>query len=193
MQLLKLSKLMLAGIIVSASLPAMTAMAEEAGDSPFKAKEKAPPPKPKTRSWTTIETGESKFSFLFDFEPGIADTDKLVEVYITVNELPERAHVTFGKRVPQKSAKLVAELFDASGKSVGLYRVHGIPLSRGKYGVHMTPSSDGIHVIELRGTSDEGKKLSTKVKMPVNVWPLPKELEGSGAAPASNRRRPIKL
>ena len=193
MQLSKLSKLMLAGFVVSASLPAMTAMAQEAGDSPFKAKEKAPPPKPKTRSWTTIEEGESKFSYLFDFAPGIAEADTLVEIYITINELPERAHVKFGKRVPQKNANLVAELFDAKGKSVGLYKVHGIPFSRGKYGVHMTPSSDGIHTIQLRGTSEAGKTLGTKVKLPVNVWPLPKELEGSGAAPASNRRRPIKL
>jgi len=193
MQLSKLSKLMLAGFVVSASLPAMTAVAEESGDSPFEAKEKAPPPKPKTRSWTKKVKGELNFSYLFDFEPGIADADKLVEIFITINQLPQKSDVKFGKRVPQQNANIVIELIDADGKSVGRYKAHAVPFSRGKYGVHMTPKSDGIHTVKLSGKTEKGGDMSVEVKLPVNVWPLPKELEGTGDAPSSARRRPIKL
>ena len=76
---------------------------------------------------------------------------------------------------------------------MGRYLGHSVPFSRGKYGVHMTPKADGIHSLKLEGTTEKGLKMDVEVKLPVNVWPLPKELQGTGDAPSSARRRPIKL
>jgi len=190
--LVKLSTTLLAGFVVSASLPAKSVHAEESSASPFKKKEKAPPPKPKTRSWTAKVKGQHVFTYLFDFEPGIADKDKVVEIFLTVNQIPEKADIKFGKRVPQQNAKIVLELIDASGKTVGRYKAHAVPFSRGKYGVHMTPVSDGIHSLRLSGTTEKGTDMNVEVKLPVNVWPLPEDLKGTGDAPSSARRRPIK-
>lgn len=190
---LKLSMTLLAGFLISVSIPQPTAQAEDSSASPFKKKAKAPPPKPQTRSWTAKVKGEQVFTYLFDFEPGIADTDKVVEIFITINEIPEKADIKFGKRIPQQNAEIVLELIDASEKTVGRYLAHAVPFSRGKYGVHLTAKSDGIHSLRLTGATEKGVVLNVEVKLPVNVWPLPDELKGTGDAPSSARRRPIKL
>ena len=193
MHVSRLFHAVIAGLVLSLTMISNPVHAEESGDSPFKAKEKAPPPKPKTRTWTVKTTGDASFTFRFDFAPGIADVDKVLETVVTINQIPEKADIKFGRSVPQQNAVFSLELIDPRGKAVGRYKAHAIPFSRGKYGVHMTPKMDGVHTIRLAGKTDKGVKMSAEVKLPVNVWPLPKELEGSGDAPASARRRPIKL
>ena len=113
---------------------------------------------------------------------------------VTLNEIPKRPHPTFGSRVPIQEARLVIELSSPTGAVVGRYLAHDIPLSRGKYGIHITPAEDGIYTMTLRGSTPDGEALKGELKLPVNVWPLPEALQGSGAAgKKSGRRRPIKL
>lgn len=179
--------------IAGAALLAFNASAED-GKPPFAEKAKPPPPKPEERAWTTSQKGEDKtFQYDFLFKPGIPNPNQLTEVMVSVNEIPKRAHPQFGNRIPQQNADLVIELTSPAGEVVGRYRAHAIPLSRGKYGVHMTPKQDGLYTISVRGTTEAKDTLTTELKLPVNVWPLPKELEGTGEASRTARRRPVKL
>ena len=67
-----------------------------------------------------------------------------------------------------------------------------MPLTKGRYGLHFTPSQEGLYTLTLKGKTAKGEALSAELKLPVKVWPLPAELEGTGAAGAgSGRRGPI--
>jgi hypothetical protein len=57
--------------------------------------------------------------------------------------------------------------------------------------VHFTPTQAGIYTIGVKGRTADGQDVAAELKMPVAVWPLPKELEGSGDPEGSNVRRVI--
>lgn len=185
-------------IQLGCALALATAGAAHADGPPFAGapkSEKADAPKPATRAWTVVQKGDKSFSFEFRMSPGVPDPNQLTEVYVIVNEQAARAHPRYGNTIPQESAQVVLELENAAGQVVGRYKAHGIPLSSGKYGVHMTPGTEGLHTIRLSGKTAEGVALSGELKLPVGVWPLPKELEGAGEAPGTGGRRavPVKL
>jgi hypothetical protein len=171
------------------------AMAEEEKKGPpFGERKKAPPPKPAERQWTVTQEGERKFAFSFNFKPGIPDPDQLTEIMVNINEIPKRAHPTFGSSIPMQKARVELDLLSPGDEVVGRYLAHAIPLSRGTYGLHMTPAQDGVYTINLRGKLEDGTEVKASVKLPVNVWPLPKELQGAGTkTKTTSRRRPIKL
>lgn len=151
-------------------------------------------PKPEVRSWTVVqETQAGKFAFTFQMKPGIPDPGQVTEVTITANALPARPDPVYGSQVPLIGARLIAELTNPAGELVGRYRAHALPLSKGRFALHLTPSQDGIYRIAVKGKSAKGEELSAEVKLPVKVWPLPEELQGSGQEAGSGSRRAIKL
>lgn len=134
-------------------------------------------PKPASRTWNVTHKG---FSYGFSFVPGIPDPQQVVEVLLVTNEVPKTPHPRFGNRVPVDGARITVEVTNPAGQLVGKFLAHPIPLSSSKYGFHVTPTQDGIYNLAVRGKTSDGKELAADLKMPVNVWPLPKELEGSG-------------
>ena len=151
--------------------------------------EKKEQPKPAVRSWS-VATKTHAFSL--NFAPGIPDANQTTEILIAANAIPKTPHPTFGTRVPLKNARLTIEVTNPAGQVVGTYLAHPIPLSAGKYGLHFTPSQSGIYSLAVKGRTADGQDVSAELKMPVAVWPLPKELEGSGDDEGGQRaRRPI--
>lgn len=147
-----------------------------------------PPPRPKLRNWTVNRDG---FSFSFEFNPGIPKAGELTEILVLASEIPKTPHPRYGTRVPLAKAKMTLEALAPNGDSLGRYLLHEMPLANGKYGMHLTPANEGIHSLRLRGKA-KGKELSADVKLPVDVWPLPKELQGTGdEAGGRTSRRPI--
>lgn len=173
------------------------------GDKP--AEKKGPPfadkkkpeqaTKPETRSWNVIQDGEKgKMAFGFLMKPGIPDPNQLTEVVVTANLLPTRPDPVYGSQVPLEGARLVVEVTNPAGELVGRYLAHPMPLAKGRFGIHVTPTQEGIYTLSLKGKTAKGDAVSADVKLPVKVWPLPPELEGSGQeGGASARRAPIKL
>jgi hypothetical protein len=154
-------------------------------DGPEAKKEAA---KPAARNWSVVT---KTHAFTLSFAPGIPDPNQTTEILILANAIPKTPHPTFGTRVPLKDARLTLEITNPAGQSVGTYLAHPIPLSAGKYGLHFTPTQDGIYGLSVKGRSADGQDLAAEMKMPVAVWPLPKELEGSGDPEGGNVRRPI--
>ena len=147
--------------------------------------------RPAIRTWTVNANG---FSYNIEFSPGIPNAGQLVEMTVAVSRIPKTPHPRFGNRIPQADARFVLEMRDPDGKVVGRYRAHALPLTRGRYGLHFTPAKDGLHTITIAGQSNEGLAMKAETKLPVNVWPLPKELQGTGDdAGKIRRRRPIVL
>jgi hypothetical protein len=147
--------------------------------------------KPAERTWT-IKSGE--FIFTVGMKPGVPDPDQVTEIMIAANAVPKRADPKFGNRVPLENANLTLEVTSPGGEVIAKFRAHQMPLSSGKYGVHFTPGQEGIYSLAIRGTTADGKALSGDLKLPVKVWPLPAELQGSGAdADQSGGRKPIKM
>jgi hypothetical protein len=150
--------------------------------------EKKAQPKPATRSWSVAN---ETHAFTLSFLPGIPDPNQTTEILIAASSIPKTPHPTFGTRVPLKDARLTLEVTNLAGQVVGTYLAHPMPLSAGKYGLHITPTQNGIYSLAVKGRSADGKDLSAEIKMPVAVWPLPKELEGSGEEGGVRARRPI--
>ena len=161
--------------------------AEEKKKPPFAdgPEEKKEQPKPATRNWA-VATKTHAFSL--SFAPGIPDANQTTEILIMANAIPKTAHPTYGTRVPMKDARLTVEVTNPAGESVGTYLAHPIPLSAGKYGLHFTPTQEGLYTLAVKARTDDGKDVTAELKMPVAVWPLPKELESSGEAERGPRR-----
>jgi len=143
-------------------------------------------PKPKRRAWTVKE---GQFAYSLEFNPGIPDPNKVVEIHVFATKIPSTPHPRYGNRIPLKGATFTVEAFNPAGESVGRFRAHALPLQAGRYGLHITPTQEGIYELIIAGKSAEGEQLKARLKMPVKVWPLPKELEGSGADVGGGPRR----
>jgi hypothetical protein len=147
-------------------------------------------PKPGERTWT-VKSGE--FAFTVGMKPGIPDPDQVTEILIAANAVPKSPHPKFGNRVPLEGAQLIVEVSSPGGEVVAKFKAHEMPLAAGRYGIHFTPGQEGIYTLAIRGKSADGKTLVADVKLPVKVWPLPAELQGSGAeADKSGGRAPIR-
>lgn len=158
------------------------------GEAPKAAQEAAP--KPAERQWT-VKAGD--FEIAVSMKPGIPDPDQMTEVMITANAIPKTPHPRYGSRVPQENANITVELTNPAGETVAKYLAHAMPLASGKYGIHVTPRQEGIYTLAVRGKSEDGKSISGDIKLPVKVWPLPAELQGSGDSSDKGQRKPIKL
>jgi hypothetical protein len=147
--------------------------------------------KPPERTWT-VKAGE--MAFTVGMKPGIPDPDVVTTIVIAAAQMPKTPHPRYGNRVPLEAASLTVEISSPGGEVIGKFKAHEMPLSSGKYGLHFTPAQEGIYTLAIRGTSANGKELSANIKLPVKVWPLPAELQGSGDdADKGGGRRPVKL
>lgn len=147
--------------------------------------------KPAERTWT-VKAGD--MAFTVGMKPGIPDPDVVTEIMIAASFIPKTPHPRFGNRVPMEAASVTVEVSSPGGEVVGKFKAHEMPLSTGKYGLHFTPAQEGIYTLAIRGTSADGKELSANIKLPVKVWPLPAELQGSGDdADKGGGRKPVKL
>ncbi len=185
-----------------AALPLTSALAQGASPSPAAPTEKKGPPfadaqpdkaaapKPAVRSWNVVQESEAgKFAFAFDMKPGVPDPDQVTEILINANLIPKKRDPVFGSNVPLIDAKLIVDVTNPAGQLVGRFETHAMPLTKGRYGFHFTPSQEGIYTLTLKGKTAKGEALSGELKLPVKVWPLPAELEGSGAEGGSTGRR----
>ena len=172
-------------LVVSAGAQAEAQKPPFAGD-PDEAVQK---PRPPVRTWTVNAGG---FSYSFEFTPGIPKAGELIEIMISVARIPTTPHPRFGTRIPQEDARLVLEVTAPDAKRLRRFRAHAIPRARGRYGLHVTALKDGLHGLRIVGRAKDGAELRAETKLPVNVWPLPPELEGSGdEAGSTRRRRPV--
>lgn len=147
-------------------------------------------PKPPQRNWT-VKTGD--FLYTVNMSPGIPDPDQVTEIMIAAISVPKKADPKYGNRVPLEDANITVEVSSPGGETVAKFKAHQMPLTAGKYGLHFTPAQEGIYTLAIRGTTADGKALSADVKLPVKVWPLPAELQGSGAeSDKSGGRAPIR-
>lgn len=169
-----------------AAAVATPAVAQPFADGPDEKKEVAP--RPASRTWS-VKSG--KFAFTFDFKPGIPKPNEMTEVRIFATAIPPKPDPRYGNRIPLGDAQFTIEAVNPAGESVGRFRAHAFPLQRGRYGVHMTPTQEGLYELILSGKTADGKKLKARLKLPVDVWPLPKELEGSGDEVGASRRRRV--
>ena len=180
--------------IVTVALGALFLMGAGEGDDKKKPpfadgpEEKKTTAKPAQRNWSV---STKTHAFTLSFAPGIPDANQTTEILMVANSIPKTPHPTFGTRVPLKDARLVLEFTNPAGEVVGRYLAHPIPLSAGKYGVHFTPTQAGIYTVGVKGRTSDGQDVAAELKMPVAVWPLPKELEGSGDPEGGNVRRVI--
>ena len=170
----------------------VAAMATPAAAQPFAdgpdAKKKIAP-RPDQRSWS-VKSG--KFAYTFEFKPGIPKANEMTEIRVFATAIPPKPDPRYGNRIPLKDATFTIEAINPAGESVGRYRAHAFPLQRGRYGLHITPTQAGLYELILVGKTGAGKKLSARLKLPVDVWPLPKELQGTGdEVGGARRRRPI--
>lgn len=147
------------------------------------------PPRPKSRTWTVVKEA---FTFTFQFEPGIGVSGKVLEVNMTSLEKPARPDPKWGSTVPLIGARMVAEHLSPAGEVVARYHMHEVPLVNGKYAFHVTPSEVGLHGLRLQGRLADGREVSAELKIPVDVWPLPKELDGTGDQGGAVRRRVVR-
>ncbi len=175
---------LLAGLLLTPALASAQPFADGPDD------EKAKAPKPPTRTWTVKE---GNFAFTFDFKPGVPDPGQVVEVIVLATEGPKTPHPRYGNRIPLGGATFTVEATNPAGESIGRFRAHGFALQAGRYGLHMTPTTEGLYALDLAGKTSDGRDLRASLKLPVAVWPLPSELEGTGAdvGAGPRRRRPI--
>ncbi|NJK88051.1 MAG: hypothetical protein HC923_00755 [Myxococcales bacterium] len=134
------------------------------------------PPKPESRAWNHKTSG-LVVSFLF--EPGVPDPNQVTTLTIVPSE-PVGGTGLVGRTRPLEGADIVVTVKDPSGKKLGRYRAHPNPLSKAKYGLHYTPAVRGVHTVEVEGKLPNGKTFLAEAALPVDVWPLPAELEGTG-------------
>ena len=163
---------------------ATSANASDPGASTTKTKD----PKPGERQWS-VKSGE--FVFTLSMKPGIPDPDQVTEILIDANSIPKTPHPRYGKRVPLEDAKILVEVTSPSNEIVAKVLAHPMPLASGKYGLHVTPFKEGVYNLGIRATSADGKPISADVKLPVKIWPLPPELQGSGDS-EKVERKPLK-
>lgn len=174
--------------------PSASAAPEKKGPPFADAKpDAAQAPKPDRRVWNVVQESESgKFAYSFEMKPGVPDPEQVTEILINANAIPLKRDPEFGNNVPLIDARIVIEVTNPAGQLVGRYLSHAVPLTKGRYGLHFTPSQEGLYTLTLKGKTAKGEALSAELKLPVKVWPLPAELEGTGAAGAgSGRRGPI--
>ena len=180
-------------LILALATPALVAAlatpaaAQPFADGPDDKKEVAP--RPDRRSWS-VKSG--KYAFTFEFVPGIAKANEVAEIRVFATAIPPKPDPRYGNRIPLGDAAFTVEAINPAGESVGRFRAHPFPLQRGRYGIHVTPTQDGLYELVLAGKTAEGDALSARLKFPVDVWPLPKELQGTGdEVGGAARRRPI--
>lgn len=147
------------------------------------------PPKPKRRAWVVVR---APLTFAFEFVPGIPAKDAVAEVTFAASEKPSTPDPRWGSAIPLAGANLVAELESPAGEVIERYVAHPVPLAQGKYAFHFTPTEEGVHGLRIVGTLADGRSVNAELKVPVDVWPLPKALEGTGDAAASSRRRAVR-
>ncbi|MEQ9498178.1 MAG: hypothetical protein RIT81_15005 [Deltaproteobacteria bacterium] len=169
--------------VAQVALYSSTAFAQFA-DGPTEKVEK----KPESRSWTVTKDG---FSMSYLFVPGIPDPNQVTEIVIVASAVPKTPHPRYGSRVPLENARIALEITNPAGEVVGSFVAHELPLTSGKYGVHFTAQQEGIYSIRLKGKTADGKDIRSDVKLPVAVWPLPKELQGSGDAEGARTARRV--
>ncbi|MEL7369327.1 MAG: hypothetical protein AAFN74_10475 [Myxococcota bacterium] len=143
---------------------------------------------PKTRSWTI---DQRDFSYNLEFRPGVPNPGQMVEIIVSVARIPSTPHPTYGHRIPVSDARFVLEMSAPGGRAIGRYRAHPLPLTRGRYGIHFTPTAPGLYGLRIRGQSSKNDRMEAETKLPVAVWPLPKDLRGTGDATGRRRRGPI--
>lgn len=150
-----------------------------------------PSPKPAVRDWV-VKHGRHRFAL--SFSPGIADPGQLTELRINASSVPKTADPRFGRELPVKDAKLTVTLSSPEGAALSRHRVHRLPLSVGRYGLHLRPpKAAGLYKLTITGQTAEGEALPpVELRWPVGVWPLPKELQGSGAKGSPRVRRVIR-
>lgn len=168
-----------------------TALANEVQKPPFADGPEAPVEKrPEQRVWTVVR---APFTFTFEFDPGIAMPDQVSTITVSAVETPKTPHPRYGSRIPLSEAKIVATVRNPAGVVTHRHKVHAVPLVEGKYAFHVTTTEKGIHEVELSGKLGDGRPLSAAVKIPVDVFPLPPELQGTGDKAAGAPRRAIRL
>lgn len=201
-------------ILAALSMPTVAALAEEgekkkppfadgtATPAPGAEGEKKGPPfadsgkkaaaKPEARTWNVIQKGDVKLAFAAEMKPGVPDPQQLTEIMLTASAIPARPDPVFGSQVPLEGARIIVEIMNPAGQLVGRYLTHPIPFAKGRFGLHFTPSQEGIYTLGIRGKTQKGEAINAEVKLPVKVWPLPPELEGTGEkAEGGGRRGPI--
>lgn len=146
------------------------------------------PPKPETRQWN-VTTPSHAVSFLF--EPGIPDPNQTTTITIVPSKR-SKGSSPLGGADAIEGARMIVTVKSPDGEVLGRYRTHPNPLSKSKYAFHYTPIVEGVHTLHVDGKAPDGKTFEAEVKMPVAVWPLPKELQGKGdAVPGGGVKRPI--
>ncbi|MEM6368698.1 MAG: hypothetical protein AAF851_10380 [Myxococcota bacterium] len=137
-------------------------------------------PRPEKRTWG-IKQGKIEVGFLF--EPGIPTTGEVMTITVVPEEVSGRG-LAGRKRI--EGADMVLTVTDPEGKEVGRYRLHAYPRARAKYATHFTPTREGIYALRLEGRTSSGT-LDGRLEMPVDIWPLPERLQGSGATKVQTR------
>ena len=145
-------------------------------------------PRPPVRTWGVEE---KPFALALTFTPGIPEVGKVAEVSFKATETPKVPHPRFGSSVPLMDAKLIAELYSPAGELLARYRTHPVPLTQSQYAFHFTPTVEGIHEMRVTGKLADGRQISLKLDVPVDVWPLPEKLQGEGLS-STSRRGPVR-
>jgi len=161
----------------TAALALLAATADAPAAPPFAGDPDAEelPPKPETRVWNVL-SGSHAVSFMF--EPGIPDPNQTTTITIVPTKKGKGSGI--GKAAAIEGAKMIVTVKSPEGEVVGRYRTHPNPLSKSKYGMHYTPAVEGVHTLEVKGKAPGGIRFEASTKMPVAVWPLPEDLQGSG-------------
>lgn len=185
---LALAPLVLPAVWALAAPP--EAAAQAPAKPPFAGEPDAPkvPPKPDLRTWAIRQ---APFTLTLEFQPGIPTVGEVVEIRVAAIETPKTPHPRWGLTVPLTDAAMVATLTAPDGAPAGRYVVHPKPLAGGKYGFHFTPSKEGLHQLRIAGRLPDGRAIDVATKVPVDVWPLPAALEGTGDTTGAVRRRVI--
>lgn len=137
-------------------------------------------PRPEKRTWG-IAQGKIEVGFLF--EPGIPTPGKVMTITAVPEEVTGRG-LAGRKRI--EGAEMVLTVTDPDGQEVGRFRLHAYPRAQAKYATHFTPTREGIYGLRLEGRTSAGV-LDGKLEMPVDIWPLPERLQGSGATKVKTR------
>lgn len=168
-------------------LVASPALAQPFADGPDAKKDAGP--RPERRTWT-VKSGD--YAFTLEFNPGIPTPNQVAEIVILAGSIPKTPHPRYGNRIPMEGARILVEATNPAGQSVGRFLAHPFELQAGRYGLHLTPTQEGMYELFIEARTAEGEKVEARVKLPVNVWPLPKELEGGGEDVGnSGQRRPV--
>jgi hypothetical protein len=140
-------------------------------------------PRPASRKWN-LKEGNIVLSFLF--EPGIPNVDQLTTITVVAQRQKGRSIVG---RQRLEGADIELTFKTPDGRAIGRYQLHANPMSRAKYATHFTPTAEGVHEIVVSGKTADGTPLGGTLALPVDVWPLPEELEGTGAKIAGGGAR----